>query len=99
MDMMSEQALHGDLAAKGLAAIGCVIGLAAIVICAFIWVLHGKANGKPAPAAAGEESPPTRRDLICWVFQRFDSDCDARLNEDEMQVFAKLCCSFDGDSS
>jgi hypothetical protein len=41
---------------------------------------------------------PTRKDLICWVFQRFDSDCDDKLNEDEMLVFAKVCCKFDGDS-
>merc|ERR1712194_267542 len=99
----SEQAFFGILTKKGFGAIECIAALAALIICALIWTICCVADGKPAPAIADtdtNESPqgPTRKDLICWVFQRFDSDGDARLNEDEMQVFAKVCCAVDGDS-
>merc|ERR1712232_1369800 len=80
--------------------------MGAIIVCAVMWKICCKASGKPA-AVIVDESPqldvevsgdPTRKDLIRWVFQRFDSDCDDKLNKDEMPVFAKVCCNFDGDS-
>ncbi|CAK0801352.1 unnamed protein product [Prorocentrum cordatum] len=84
--------------------VGVVASLATIILCAVMICFCVQARGKSAPDV-GDESPqlqvmgdPARKDLICLVFKRFDSDCDARLNEDELQVFAKVCCNFSGDA-
>lgn len=78
---------------------GIMAGLAAIIVCAVICCIccKCKASGKPATAIA-DEGHPTRKDLIRRVFKRFDSDRDEKLNEEEMLVFVKFCCNFDGDS-